>query len=764
MTDDMAKYYFRTLSFLALTLFFMTACSSGSDDSTPIVPTTGTMTVSQSGSTATPQNPAKSSAGTPAAVTLSQKSSYNDPDGSVYTCEPKATVTLTTKEPQVKAKSFAELTTIQQNISQTQQGQNPVTYQTTQTFTLGGQTLTFELSHEVYTYTTSTKQQVEMPYLKLSAAKNGEAKTETRSTSGAEIAVTGIRLIPVATRGSYTTEQAYKVHVSFTVDATAMNASTPQSQTLSFEASYNAIVETTTEYADPQTTFSYTLYTQGTASTQSPFTMDDQAQQMTTAWEQVAQYTYFSLDELATKVITREPKANVKLFTSKDTLWATTKDELEKFVATDAVITQEGTSPLVTKGQKTFSIAGKDISLNWSYETYDNVNAEGTEVAMPHLELSEPQIVSVQATELPNVTIPGKATKVYEVEICLSQELKSVDAPEDKVETVEYIVKCIGIIEVKLAKVVYRKDWEWVEPHDNIMLAYYPMVHRDRIYSTGEIFTDTFRDYGHVAFITSSTQPEISELGGGERDEEGVKFFYKVGTKTNIADSIITMTGSVSVPDFSLVQRTVDCVTGVDSFIYRYSTAGEWEKYVEGKCYTDLDIPLEGVEIIGADSVSKKPSGWYFYAPTYDHERSYAYNNHFEIIKLFLRVCVYDQFLVIDGQMINFLEFRKPAKFNFTEKRISMPNGAPGLAIKYEAHLEFLGRNFYGAITDTIYQQKPTAPQGAAAPSVRQQNMRRSAPVWHDPSPRRSQPLRLPPPYRDLPTFEYGGDPFTPKR
>ena len=86
MTDDMAKHYFRTLSFLALTLFFMTACS---DDSTPKIPTTGTMTISQSGSTATPQNPAKSSAGTPAAVTLSQKSSYNDPDGSVYTLNPK---------------------------------------------------------------------------------------------------------------------------------------------------------------------------------------------------------------------------------------------------------------------------------------------------------------------------------------------------------------------------------------------------------------------------------------------------------------------------------------------------------------------------------------------------------------------------------------------------------------------------------------------------------------------------------------------------
>ena len=65
---------------------------------------------------------------------------------------------------------------------------------------------------------------------------------------------------------------------------------------------------------------------------------------------------------------------------------------------------------------------------------------------------------------------------------------------------------------------------------------------------------------------------------------------------------------------------------------------------------------------------------------------------------------------------------------------------------------------------DSIYQQKATAPQAPVAPSVRQHNMRKSASVWHDPAPRRSQPLRLPPPYRDLPTFEYGGDPFTPKR
>lgn len=94
------------------------ACSSDENTEPVKLPTTGDITVSKSGDMATPENPAKSEAGKPATITLSQKASYKDPDGSVYSCEPKATVTLTTKEPIVKAKSLAELTTIQQNTTQ----------------------------------------------------------------------------------------------------------------------------------------------------------------------------------------------------------------------------------------------------------------------------------------------------------------------------------------------------------------------------------------------------------------------------------------------------------------------------------------------------------------------------------------------------------------------------------------------------------------------------------------------------------------------
>lgn len=205
-------------------------------------------------------------------------------------------------------------------------------------------------------------------------------------------------------------------------------------------------------------------------------------------------------------------------------------------------------------------------------------------------------------------------------------------------------------------------------------------------------------------------------------------------------------------------------VTGEDEDInYLTSPAGTWDKYVNMKLYTDLDIPLDGVEIVGADSVSTQQSGWYVYTPTYEHSRFYEYDGRAAIIGLYLKIYATDQFLVIDGQMINFLEFREPATFNLKEENITMPNGAPGIVVTYDAHLQFLGRNFYGEITDTIYQQTPAA--SSVSYPAPQQNAQQRGNSWQKTGIRRdSRLVKLPPPYKNLPSFEYGGDPFGGKR
>lgn len=78
------------------------------------------------------------------------------------------------------------------------------------------------------------------------------------------------------------------------------------------------------------------------------------------------------------------------------------------------------------------------------------------------------------------------------------------------------------------------------------------------------------------------------------------------------------------------------------------------------------------------------------------------------------------------------------------------------MVVTADAHLQFLGRNFYAAVIDTIYQQTPTAPSYSKPLPKREPKIMPK----REPKP---QTVKLPPPYKDLPSFEYGGDPFNKK-
>ena len=654
----------------------------------------------------TSASPAVVQAGDTLGMTVRQTSRYTDPDGSVFTCEPQAVIRLSASGDTLYVKDFQTLTSVRESdraSSETAEGERQ-TKRTLQTFSVGGKEVVFDLAYDVFRHVNSQQKSIEMPYIKVKPAQYGAARAEETRAS---VAVTGMRLTPHApqTRGTIVDSTAYDVNVAFNLEIESVNTKEAQNQTLSFEVEFLAVVESTTDYPEPEMQFSYQLQVLGgTNSTASPFVLN-LGETMHLQWAESSQYSYFSLQDRTSQVIQYEPKANVTLFAPKDTLWATTKEELEQLVAADAVMAESGTSPLVTTGQKTFSVAGKDMTFNWSYDTYAAVNAEGTDVAVPYLELSEPQVVSVQATELSNVTIPGKQAKVYEVETRFSQELKSVNTPEEHSETIEYVVKYIGVIEVKLVKVVYRKDWEWVEPHDNMVLVYYPMVHRDRIYSTGETFTDTFRDFGHTA------NRYIGFIIGGEPVQEvsdGVLVRTKWPTNLNQGDSITIIPFSASVPDLAKVFDVYEYKGKVPDYQYITPPPGSWDEYKAVKRYTNLDISLDGIEVIGADSVSAKPSGWYVYSPDCFYESFVCvYNDEFSLLQGDIRILFYDQFLVIDGQMINFLEYRGPMNFSYHKDYITMPNGAPGFVYTTEFRQRFLEKNFYFCRIDSIYQQTP---------------------------------------------------------
>ena len=110
---------------------------------------------------------------------------------------------------------------------------------------------------------------------------------------------------------------------------------------------------------------------------------------------------------------------------------------------------------------------------------------------------------------------------------------------------------------------------------------------------------------------------------------------------------------------------------------------------------------------------------------------------------------------MIDGQMINFLEFRGPMSFETHKVDITMPNGAPGMVYTSEFRRKFLGKNFYACHIDSVYQQSPVAPSSLPLP--------KPMPSFMPKRELKPQTLKLPPPYKDRPSFEYGGDPFNPK-
>lgn len=652
----------------------------------------------------TVEAPFVAEASCPAEVTLVHKSTYNDPDGTTYTCEPKATIQVTTAKAEVQAKTIAELTDIKVSTKSDSKGTNPLVKHTEQTFTVGGQTIIFDLTNEIYTHTDSRNRTFEMPYTRLSTAKYGAAQADEATRSERTIAVTGIRLVPITpSRGSITTQQAYRVSVAFTVDTQTENTDDPTKNTYSFLAEYDATVETTTEYPDPSLSFSYHAdATQGSNSAQSPWTMNKGMNAMTIQWDQQAAYTYFDTNEMATKVVSRTPNAAVSVSALKDTLWVSDLADLEKITAVEPIITTEGENPLKNIGKASFTSGEQVIDVEWNYESYPTVEIDGKEIAWPYIVLGTPEVIGVSVTDKDETVIAGKEAKVVEVSVRIKQNLSTANIPEDQKvsEDVQYIVRYYGVLEVELVDVKYRKEYEWLEPHDNIPLTSRYILYRDRTYSTGEVFSDVFTSMNCPVEPANPIKIYGGDGGGGSQSEDsevmlpgGVPILYHKNTLTLDRERRqywvnATKTG---VPDLSKVDVYVaipeEHTTVVPGDFANYHTLGgimfDSENLQDEWYFRDIErrqiIYLRYMEGIEAD--------WEVF-------RKYNLNIRF-----------YDRFRYLDGQIFDFLDYKMTYDFDFREEDITMPDGAPAKVFTHECKANYLGRDFYVAEIDTVYQR-----------------------------------------------------------
>lgn len=661
----------------------------------------------------------------PLHFTVSQTSTYTDTDSSKYTCSPKATVTLQASKDTLHVTDLQTLVTVNatSGAQRSTSGSNPVAHRAVQTFDVGGQVITFDMMYEVYSHVNSAGTTIEMPYIKLNDAKYGAAQTAEVTSAAmaapmtmANMTVRGIRLTPRPMTGprrakTVTTTQAYDVTVSFNMDIETVNTKSPQSQTLSFEVTYAAEVESTIEVPDPTTLFSYqTEVKQGSQSVASPFEVT-QGETLSLLLHGTSQCSYFSMEDLESRVITCETTANVIIATGKDTVEYDGDAATLKTVNVETEdVTSVGSDPTWNSCRQVITLGGgQAIVVDWGYQSLGNVLVNDEAVPMPWIKLETPQVQAVTVNEGDNGTA--------QVTVRLRQDVTLMNLKEPKTETLEYVVRYTAVKEEpKLVKVTYRKDWEWIEAHDNLPLTSHCMVHRDRTYSDGKTYTDTFRDYGKMTTWFPYIEPCVKDAS--EVTWDGGKIIYYPNHIIESGNGVEIVQSSFGIPDFDHFK-----FIGFTEDGYINNEPGNWSAYELKKPYANLDLDLYDVTIVGQGLPSDLASGWYNLYAEYMHDViCFRYNPGYSIpgirgVHPILKGTIGDQFLVIDGMMFTFNEYIEP--FEFNEKVEDFPGDTrrgPGKIYTTEVHSRILGKNFYAAAIDTVYTLLPSASPTAWAP------------------------------------------------
>ena len=621
-------------------------------------------------------------------MTISQKSKYTDSEGTVFECEPKASICLFAELDTVYADKLEQLTAIQEKaeVQTSQEGQSPVTNRTLQKFQIGSQSVQFDLSYETYTYATADGN-VEMPYAMPHEAVFGNAGASDEG----ERTRTVIRSISVKplpkTRASVSDTTWYEVNAVFNLDVECMNTREANKQNLTFSVTYRGAVTTEIELSDPVKELSHTIQaTGGTASISSPFVANP-GEVMSLLFKQNSEYT-----DAYGNLLSCEPEARISLSAETDTLYVQAKEDLEGVPASqNFVFNPSGENPLLYSATQRFELGTQHLQLEMSYEIYTATDVENNEIEMPYLKQNATIPSAATVSELSTATGEMADTTFYEVRVPIKLETVYVGTADENVQTTEIVASYIGAIvtwkeEPELVKVEYRTGYVWEEAHDNLPLLYYAKVYRDRYYSNGEVFTDEFVDNGHMVGLVTSMNPE------------DVSSALENGANINLQFSHNNVNDSINVYFYNIQVTSLDAVSANSGDDVIYSEAGKWDEYLVSKLY-------EGNSFILATDIpsnsqwetTERQTGWYF-----KDIRSYrGYNFNYQGPTIMWDGCmiyqislvVYDQFLAIDGRLIDFLKYRPEYHYNFSEQETES-----GLEHKFECSFEFMGRNFYAAV------------------------------------------------------------------
>lgn len=357
-------------------------------------------------------------------LVISQKSSYTDPNGKVYTCEPKASIALEASLDTVYAKDIKALTTINGNpkAQTAQSGSNPVKKTTQQVFSIGEQDIFFDLAHEIYTYTNSKQQKIEMPYILVGQAKYGDGTATESKAASSPITLRSLSL----SRASVTDSTLYEVDAKFSLEVSTVNTKESQKQTLNFEVGYLAVVENVTELTG---VVEYTL-------DQTDMVIQG-GEEATVTLEQ--QSKFMNGEE---PVYESRPQASLSLKAANARVFVGAVEELTALIDTeDAQTKQEGGNPTTHSFQKRW--ATKNQSFDWT-TAYQVCYAETGE-EMPYLKVNEPKLVGIEATEKAS-RVSINDTVYYDVKATFEVELEAQNVSEAQKQTLTFVVDYEGAV------------------------------------------------------------------------------------------------------------------------------------------------------------------------------------------------------------------------------------------------------------------------------------------------------------------------------
>ena len=618
-----------------------------------------------SGSGTTPEDPAVATAEEGVDMTISAKSSYNDPNGTTFTCEPKATITLSVDLDTVYAKDIETLTKVIGNPNGNTKvtnntGTNPANYTTNQTFNVGGQNVTFNLGYEVYTHTNSKKQKIEMPYVKVNNANFGactptETEAKSRSTETASVRLANVTVVPTQKAMSrsitVTDTTTYEVTARFNLDVESKNSANDSKQTLSFEVKYIAVITETIEYDGAKLTYEV----QSNASPQNGvYVANDPEKPLEILVKQESSF-------MGTDGVTQTGSATTKItavapgdvyFANKD---AISEDEVKKHTAI-TVEEENLAAPLPYYDFEDVKFEGYDIkssSVSDTLETY-HVVAKYSQVAKP---------VNVEtATDKP-------------------AELKF-----------EYQVEFIAKVKVELVDTEYDTKIVWT-PHKDWGYTYHYEVYRSRIYSNGEVLTDTFNTGSTIIKFSAGQIDCLYENSGKPASDYGIIRTRYEPYKDGLYYS---SNYSTFLPD----------TTGGMFFDYAPGATNDGEAYSKWEDYKHVGT--------GVTFAEAKQDGWYKSGKEvcYTREISLELNNGPRygepepIVEYNTLIYLNYYFLYLDGELIT---FPPPENRKYTYKFEDAYNDYRGnmKIVKVKNSVDFGGKTIFAGCIDTLYFKKP---------------------------------------------------------